>query len=82
MPEGDDSEEGGEVDQNGYESDENVVGYSKDEVRQVIRHTKNKPELNKFRGKRLLPLPEELSNVVQSIGYAIRDESTMNMALP
>ena len=78
LPEGDDLE-GGEVDQDGYESDENVVGYSKDEVRQVIGHTKNKPEVNKFRGKRLLPLPEDLSNALQSIGYSLHDESTMNI---
>lgn len=68
------------VDKDGYESDdENVVGYSKDEVKQVIGHTKNKSELNKFKGKRMLPVPDDVSKALKRLGYNLCEESEMNV---
>lgn len=56
-----------EADAEGYESDENAVGYTKDEARQVILQKTNKEE--KHKDKRSLPVPDEVAETLRKLGY-------------
>lgn len=67
-----------EADAEGYESDENAVGYAKDEARQVILQKKNKDD-EKYKDKRSLPVPDEVAETLRKLGYNIvsDDEAVM-----
>ena len=58
-----------EADLEGYESDENAVGYTKDEVRQVILQKTNKEE--KYKDMRSLPVADEVAETLRKLGYNI-----------
>jgi hypothetical protein len=58
-----------EPDADGYESDENAVGYTKDEARQVILHKTNKED--KYKDKRSLPVSDEVAEALRKLGYNI-----------
>lgn len=53
----------------GYESDENAVGYAKDDVRQVVLHKETKEE--KYKDKRSLPVPDDVAENLRKLGYNI-----------
>jgi len=67
-----------EADVKGYESDENAVGYSKDEVRQVVVQKKTQ-DANKWKDKRSLPVSDEVVESLRKLGYNIvpDEEATM-----
>ena len=53
----------------GYESDENAVGYAKDDARQVMLHKETKEE--KYKDKRSLPVDDEVVENLRKLGYNI-----------
>lgn len=67
-----------EADADGYESDENAVGYAKDEARQVVVKRKSIIE-NKWKDKRSLPVSDEVVEALRKIGYNVvgDEEATM-----
>ena len=67
-----------EPDVDGYESDENAVGYAKDEARQVFVHRKSIAE-NKWKDKRSLPVNDEVIEELRTLGYNVvsDEEATM-----
>ena len=71
-----DLEEEEAADGEGYESDENEVGYSKDDARQVFVQKKKEDE--KGHDKRSLPVSEEIVEALRAIGYSMvsDDEAT------
>lgn len=62
-----------ENDSDGYESDENVVGYSKDEARQVVVRRQEQPQF----GKRSLPVSEEVMETLSKLNYKIVSDDDM-----
>jgi poly(A) polymerase len=60
-----------------YESsnEENAVGYAKDEVRQIILPSRTKQEkTTKWIDKRSLPVPDDVLETLQKLGYNIVDD--------
>lgn len=71
-------EEDEEPDEVGYESDENAVGYAKDEVRQVL--VKKSKEDETWRDKRSLPVSDNLIKALCDHGYNIvSDEEAIQL---
>jgi len=62
----------------GYESDENAVGYAKDEARQVVVQRRSIVE-NKWKDKRSLPASDDVVEALRNLGYKVvsDEEATM-----
>lgn len=62
-----------EPNEDGYESDENAVGYTKDEARQVKLHkvVKETEEENIKEKKSILDVPDDVKEALKKIGYNI-----------
>jgi hypothetical protein len=59
-------------DENGYESDENAVGYTKDEVRQVkLQKLIKEEEIVKEEKKSDLAVPDDVAEALKKIGYNV-----------
>ena len=64
------------VEPDGYESDENAVGY-KDDVRQVIL-PKNVKEEERYKDKRSLPVPDEVAEALRQVGvHMVSDDEAV-----
>jgi Poly(A) polymerase predicted RNA binding domain len=71
-------EEGAAEDADGYESDENAVGYSKDDARQIIPR-KDKEERQQHRDKRSLPVSEQVAETLRKLGYEMLGDDEMKV---
>ena len=62
-----------EPNEDGYESDENAVGYTKDEARQVLLQKTMKEEEEKDSNERksILDVPDDVKEALKKIGYNI-----------
>lgn len=69
---------GEEDDLDGYESDENVVGYIKDDVRQNIQQKVKKKDISKV-NTRCLPVSEEDARVLEELGMPMVPDSEVEV---